>query len=999
LGLLCAKCGGALRGSYIQALGKKYHVEHFTCTLCTTKFGPSESYYEHEGAVYCHYHFSTLFAAMCSGCHGAILKQFVEVTRNAREEQWHPECYMIHKSWNVTLAPAATTENALALASRNIGSDDLRIQQNRMEEKVSRIWNVLSVFEESAAACISDMLLNVSNGLFVEGIHEAASFILHVEVLFAGIDRIEELLCGYGDRIGLVYHKEPKLLCKKIVGFFSLLSHSHENMSGVANRRLAITQELLALVTSLAHLLKILIRVALCGALKLERQRNRSSAVFEFLDTLMELSDQDKKIRMVLETDVKSDLCHSCNATIEESCIALSTSVRWHMPCFCCFSCRRNLCNELGTTFYIDNVLCCHVCIRNPHRPTPGELAPASFSVVSSLSQYTFLLRVALKRLLGLLRVEDDLRTEAYIDQRRKRVLSVNFGEGLPGANNIPMAELGDDPVSNPRLSMLSQLSVAPQIMNSADLSLVSGIPSKTAELASGGVLDSFPSQKLEDSVQPSEPKVSEHPHLQSRELNPVAGVAGIQSSFHNMSLREQQPATGEELAELGGAPPAQDVDARALPPHSTWPRGGDETNQVRPVDNISSQGPPCKAEIDDVPFSQDLWLSDLSGLETFVVRNLAVRNLENVLSGLFKSDDLVELVEDINSKKSGNSIWDRFVSTIKGKNKKSTSSNSQGTFGVPLENLVHRTGVSSNLGAGQCRVRIPIFVQICVDVLLSSDLHVEGLFRKNGNIKRLSSLREALDANPMSAAIAIPEEQPIQIAALLKKFFREMPEPLMTFRLYRLFISCTRIVDEHIRQSALHYAMCLLPKPHRDTLEVVCICIKRVSECELPDDPSRGSKMDYLNLATVMAPNLLVPPRGVEDDHASSVRAIFDIFRWQDSLWTVPDDIAQVFRSENMQWGSGAQDIGESGPDSRAAKEILKKVESIAKRNHSQSVYVHSGLNESGNPWHAASNALIEEEPTGTGASPPQLSAHPQLSRGHMSDPALNSSGDQFPP
>ncbi len=42
-------------------------------------------------------HYSTRFATKCVGCNSAILKQFVEIKRNKREECWHPECYMIHK--------------------------------------------------------------------------------------------------------------------------------------------------------------------------------------------------------------------------------------------------------------------------------------------------------------------------------------------------------------------------------------------------------------------------------------------------------------------------------------------------------------------------------------------------------------------------------------------------------------------------------------------------------------------------------------------------------------------------------------------------------------------------------------------------------------------------------------------------------------------------------------------------------------------------------------
>jgi hypothetical protein len=97
LDLLCAKCGTALRGSYVTALDRKYHVEHFTCSLCDMVFGPQDSYYEHEGQVYCHFHYSTKFAVRCHGCRRAILKQFVEISRGGTTQHWHPECYMIHK--------------------------------------------------------------------------------------------------------------------------------------------------------------------------------------------------------------------------------------------------------------------------------------------------------------------------------------------------------------------------------------------------------------------------------------------------------------------------------------------------------------------------------------------------------------------------------------------------------------------------------------------------------------------------------------------------------------------------------------------------------------------------------------------------------------------------------------------------------------------------------------------------------------------------------------
>lgn len=74
------------------------------------------------------------------------------------------------------------------------------------------------------------------------------------------------------------------MLAKKIVNFFSLLSHTQDYVAGQGSlsggsrsgskssaimEYGTVTQELLALVTSLAQYLKSLIRIGLSGAIKL----------------------------------------------------------------------------------------------------------------------------------------------------------------------------------------------------------------------------------------------------------------------------------------------------------------------------------------------------------------------------------------------------------------------------------------------------------------------------------------------------------------------------------------------------------------------------------------------------------------------------------------------------------------------------------------------------------------------------------------------------------
>jgi hypothetical protein len=108
------------------------------------------------------------------------------------------------------------------------------------------------------------MLLHVSNGAYIESICLSERFLVHVEALFAGIDTIHHIYHEY-NQIEFKYTREAKMLCKKVINFFSLLSRTGD----MEMKKLGITQELLSLVTGLAHYLKILIRLALTSALRL----------------------------------------------------------------------------------------------------------------------------------------------------------------------------------------------------------------------------------------------------------------------------------------------------------------------------------------------------------------------------------------------------------------------------------------------------------------------------------------------------------------------------------------------------------------------------------------------------------------------------------------------------------------------------------------------------------------------------------------------------------
>ena len=80
--------------------------------------------------------------------------------------------------------------------------------------------------------------------------------------------------------------------------------------------------------------------------------------------------------------------------------------------------------------------------------------------------------------------------------------------------------------------------------------------------------------------------------------------------------------------------------------------------------------------------------------------------------------------------------------------------------------------------------------------------------------------------------------------------------------------------IDEAKRKRVLHLTCCLLPKSHRDTLEILFSFLVWASSFSQVDEES-GSKMDTHNLATVITPNILKDKTAVVGQDENSFLAI----------------------------------------------------------------------------------------------------------------------------
>src|SRR5690348_5531490 len=74
--------------------------------------------------------------------------------------------------------------------------------------------------------------------------------------------------------------------------------------------------------------------------------------------------------------------------------------------------------------------------------------------------------------------------------------------------------------------------------------------------------------------------------------------------------------------------------------------------------------------------------------------------------------------------------------------------------------------------------------------ISISKGVEVEGLFRISSNAQHLAELMERFDTGEDVDVMQIEEHH--LVAGMLKQYFLQLPEPLLTFELYDCFLAAT---------------------------------------------------------------------------------------------------------------------------------------------------------------------------------------------------------------
>ncbi|GME27924.1 hypothetical protein GTA08_BOTSDO02120 [Neofusicoccum parvum] len=142
--------------------------------------------------------------------------------------------------------------------------------------------------------------------------------------------------------------------------------------------------------------------------------------------------------------------------------------------------------------------------------------------------------------------------------------------------------------------------------------------------------------------------------------------------------------------------------------------------------------------------------------------------------------------------------------------------------------------------------------------------LDTEGIYRVPGTSSHIMAMKQMFDHDSASVDFRNPEafyHDVNSVAGLLKQFFRDLPDPLLTAAHYDECIEAAKIEDDTVRRDSLHAIINALPDPNYATLRALVLHLNRVQ------DRSANNRMSSTNLAICFAPTIMGQHRGAMSD------------------------------------------------------------------------------------------------------------------------------------
>ncbi|XP_071507946.1 arf-GAP with Rho-GAP domain, ANK repeat and PH domain-containing protein 1-like [Diadema antillarum] len=194
----------------------------------------------------------------------------------------------------------------------------------------------------------------------------------------------------------------------------------------------------------------------------------------------------------------------------------------------------------------------------------------------------------------------------------------------------------------------------------------------------------------------------------------------------------------------------------------------------------------------------------------------------------------------------------------------------------------------------------IPYIVKECINfVYMHQGLEQEGIYRLSGTASKIQRVREMFRVNPRSVQINRAEFEVNDVAGALKKYFRELPNPVFTKEWYSKWIEVSDYTDHSVKLQWYKYLLGELPKVHYHTIKTVIAHLIRVRENDVVN------KMTDKNLASVFGPTLMALPDSTFGSAEKEISVIGDMMMYYQWLFDISE----------QDWEA----------ESRAVKQVIK--------------------------------------------------------------------------
>ncbi|KAF5909541.1 rho GTPase-activating protein 31, partial [Clarias magur] len=145
-----------------------------------------------------------------------------------------------------------------------------------------------------------------------------------------------------------------------------------------------------------------------------------------------------------------------------------------------------------------------------------------------------------------------------------------------------------------------------------------------------------------------------------------------------------------------------------------------------------------------------------------------------------------------------------------------------------------------------------PQVLKTCADFIEKHGV-VDGIYRLSGITSNIQRLRQEFSSEQCPDLTKEVYLQDIHcVGSLCKLYFRELPNPLLTYELYQKFTDAVSVTEEHEQLRNVQHVIKELPITHFRTLEYLVKHLAHLATL------SQQTNMHTRNLALVWAPNLL---------------------------------------------------------------------------------------------------------------------------------------------